>query len=435
LIIVNTYPFERPIGFSPGEISASVNRIVVAQHAEEAAFLWTQRNRAVHEPHFSLDDLAGLDERVEAHLDGLRIAGDVGWRYCSANLATVGPGEIFALGALAFGSGDLDRMREALHAACESPATISSLVAALGWLEYESVARWIDLLVKSKSAAHRVVGIGAAATHRQDPGSLLTAAVTDPDPAACARALRAVGELKRHDLVGQIRTQLQSNNAGCRFWAAWALTLGGDRQGLSELTNWFVRTDSFCLRALRLGLRAMKLEDGRKWISAMAGRPELLRSAVMGAGIVGDPMSIPWLIRRMESVALARLAGEAFTMITGVDLAYHDLNQDGPPPDADLEAAVDGIIELDYESNLPWPSPTRVERWWQENRPSFVSATRYLAGKVITEQSARSVLVHGTQRQREAAALELALLNPSEVLFEVRARGSRQQAMLAPWNS
>ena len=52
---------------------------IITQHAEEAAFLWLQRDAAVREPHYSLADLAELDNRVEAHIDGLRIAGDAGW--------------------------------------------------------------------------------------------------------------------------------------------------------------------------------------------------------------------------------------------------------------------------------------------------------------------------------------------------------------------
>jgi len=51
---------------------------VVLQHAEEAAFLWLLRHAAVAAPHYSLADLGKLDGRVEAHLDGLRIAGPDG---------------------------------------------------------------------------------------------------------------------------------------------------------------------------------------------------------------------------------------------------------------------------------------------------------------------------------------------------------------------
>jgi len=47
---------------------------IVSQHAEEAAFLWLLRSNATGAAHYSLKDLAKLDGRVEAHLDGLRVA-------------------------------------------------------------------------------------------------------------------------------------------------------------------------------------------------------------------------------------------------------------------------------------------------------------------------------------------------------------------------
>ena len=53
---------------------------IISQHAEEAAFLWLLRRTAVVAPHFNLSDLAKLDNRIEAQLDGVRIAGDVGDR-------------------------------------------------------------------------------------------------------------------------------------------------------------------------------------------------------------------------------------------------------------------------------------------------------------------------------------------------------------------
>lgn len=51
---------------------------IVDQHAEEAAFLALLRDYAVRAPHYDLEELAELDQRIEAHLDGLAIAGQAG---------------------------------------------------------------------------------------------------------------------------------------------------------------------------------------------------------------------------------------------------------------------------------------------------------------------------------------------------------------------
>src|SRR5262245_13864640 len=97
---------EYPIGFRPREISAIVSMEVVSQHAEDAAFLWFSRDRAVRAPHYYLKDLARLDERVEANIDGLRVAGSVGWDLAAEAMKREGLGELFAAAVLAFESRD-----------------------------------------------------------------------------------------------------------------------------------------------------------------------------------------------------------------------------------------------------------------------------------------------------------------------------------------
>src|SRR5579862_5364261 len=97
---------ERPIGFRPWEISAMVNTEVVTEHAEDAAFLWFSRDRAVRAPHYYLKDLVRLDERVEANVDGLRVAGATGWKVAAEAMKQEGPGELFAAAVLAFESRD-----------------------------------------------------------------------------------------------------------------------------------------------------------------------------------------------------------------------------------------------------------------------------------------------------------------------------------------
>jgi uncharacterized protein (TIGR02270 family) len=422
----------RPIGFTPLEISALVQSDIVSQHAEEAAFLWTLRRRAVGEPHYALKDLAALDERVEAHLEGLRVAGPIGWEFCKRNLAHEEPGEIFALSVLAFGAGNRDYMREALYAGCASPKLRPGLISALGWLDHMTVAEWLQRLLEAKPAPYRSIGIAGCAVHREDPGAALDSAVNDVDSVLRARALRCVGEIKRHDLLDSTRGHLHDADEACRFWAAWATTLLGAGDGVPVLMQFVEQADGYSERALQLVLRTVGIEDGRKWLSSLAKEDRFVRTVVMGAGILGDPAFVPWLIRRMESPVLARLAGEAFTTITGVDLAYLDLSQDAPPEPEDDDAAVT-VTPLDYESNLPWPSPPLVREWWLRNQHMYSEGSRYLSGKPVAAQSLVEVLAGGKQRLRAAAALELALLNRSYVVFEVRARGSVQQARLEKW--
>jgi hypothetical protein len=63
-------------------MSVPVLEDIVRQHAEQAAFLWTVYDRALLYPEENpeLDDLriGRLLERLEAHLDGLRVAGTEG---------------------------------------------------------------------------------------------------------------------------------------------------------------------------------------------------------------------------------------------------------------------------------------------------------------------------------------------------------------------
>lgn len=75
---------------------------IVRQHAEQAAFLWTVYDLALLEPDenpdMDEDRLARVVEQLEAHLDGLRIAGKDGLRIAEERLAEYRePGELFVV--------------------------------------------------------------------------------------------------------------------------------------------------------------------------------------------------------------------------------------------------------------------------------------------------------------------------------------------------
>lgn len=128
----------------------------------------------------------------------------------------------------------------------------------------------------------------------------------------------------------------------------------------------------------------------------------------------------------------ARAAGEAFCMITGVDLAYEDLDAEWPEgfQAGPTEDPQDEDVELDIDEDLLWPQAELIDQWWQRNGGRYQQGMRYLCGQLITDVNCRRVLGDGYQRQRISAALELALLKPDEPLFEWRAPGFRQQEWL-----
>lgn len=77
---------------------------IVRQHVEQAAFLWTQYDVAMQETlpqedearEAALEQIDRLRERLEAHLDGVRIAGNDGRKMAEDQLATYREaGELF----------------------------------------------------------------------------------------------------------------------------------------------------------------------------------------------------------------------------------------------------------------------------------------------------------------------------------------------------
>ena len=411
--------------------SAAIENIA-ACHAEEAAFLWLLRDKAVYAPHYSLGDLAKLDGRVEAHLDGLHVAGDTGWALCMEALKTGEAGEVFAAAVLAFESGDEARIRAVLGAAEQNPESCPGLVSALGWLPYEEADSHISKLIADESPLFRCVGLSACVAHRRDPGRPLTDALTDENPLLKARALEAVGQLGRIDLLPFLRLNLSAEDDLCRFNAAWSAALLGDA-GSAVILKTFVNPDwPWREEAMRVALRRTPVASALDWQRELAGQWDFGRLSIIGTGVVGDPVLIPWLIDQMKTPEFARLAGESLSMITGVDIAYEDLEGEWPEgfeagPTDDPE---DENVDMDPDEDLPWPNPELIACWWQKNKANFKTGNRYLLGLPITAENLHQVLRTGRQRQRHAAALELAMMTPGQPLFEVRAPGFRQKKML-----
>jgi uncharacterized protein (TIGR02270 family) len=405
---------------------------IIGQHAEEAAFLCTFREGLLMAPHYLLQDLANLDNRIEAHLDGLRVAGGEGWKICEEQLAN-GPGEVFTAGVQAFESADMALVTKVMTAVEQEPKLADAFVSAFGWSEFQRVERHIHALLRSNNPVHQFVGIGAATIHRQNPGVALARAVMSDEPVLKARALKAVGELGRTDLVPEVRRALNSEHPAVRFVAAWtAGLLAGDAAAVSVLQSFAETPGPYQEKALQLLVGRLDPGVAKTWQKQLSRNPGSVRLSLTAAGVIADPEFIPWLIGQMKVAASARLAGEAFVAITGVDMARDGLEgkrpegfETGPTEDPN-----DENVEMDPDEHLPWPNPELVQKWWDKNRGQFQNGTRYVCGKPMTIDWLKVVLRDGYQRQRAAAALELAIRQPGTALFNVKAPGFRQIQLL-----
>jgi uncharacterized protein (TIGR02270 family) len=407
--------------------------VVVEQHAEEAAFLWLLRDAAVRAPHYLLWELAKVDDRVEAQLDGLRIAGDAGWDLCKKAAADGGPGEVFAGAILALESGKADRIDFVVEHGCSKPAKARGLISAFGWLPYERVKEHIVSLATSFRFPLRRVGLAAAAAHRQHPPFSLSSAFRANDPLFKVRALKAVGEFGATDVLTSLKHYLDADDPRCSFWAAWSgVLVYGDPTAQVALQGITEGGGPFAERAAQLACRRLDLPLANRWRQRLAELGNK-RCSIRVAGAVGDPEAVPFLIEQMRVPPLARIAGEAFALLTGVDIAYNDL--EGKKPEGfeagPTENAADDNVELDPDDNLAWPDADLVAKWWQAHQTGFGKGKRYLLGKLLGPEALADALRNGRQRQRAAAALELALKKRGQPLFEVRAPGFRQQEALA----
>lgn len=435
---MNATEIQRPIGFSPSEISSLINEEVVTQHAEDAAFLWVLRNNAAQAPNYKLKDLAGLDERVEANLDGLRVAAETGWRLSKQLLDQDEPGAIFSSAVLALEGKDSAKINLVYEKVESTPKFSDELIAAFGWVDAKNLqGKALGLLV-SPSPFWRRVGISACLTHRVNPKDYLITALDDNDPLLRARALRAVGELGLKEYSPKLQEALRSNDELCCYWAAWSSILIGQFVNALQTLKGIAESDSsFNNKALITALRAMDTKTTYTWLKEFAKKPDRVRYVIEGTTAVGDPVYIPWLIKQMEAPELAKVAGESFSSITGVDIAYEDL--DGEQPElADAgpnDDPNDENVQMDKDENLPNPDPNLINQWWESHKQQYTFGKRYLMGKEINAKTLIDVLQNGNQRQRLAAAIEFAIIKPGKPLFETRAPAKRQQIQLESWTS
>jgi uncharacterized protein (TIGR02270 family) len=430
---------------------------IMSRHVEEAASLIERRRVVLDAPQIRLKDIQrALDDRIAAHLDALAVAGEDAWQFCEAAFASPSAGAVFTAAVRTLEEKRPDRLDKLFALLGAIPDTRAGLISAVGWVDRDRLQGLVTALLDSPDPLKRAIGIAACSMHRVDPGLASGRWLTDEDPFTRAGALRLAGEIGCEPAAPECVVALNDGEPECRFWAAWSCVLLDNRgTALEVLTDAGFTDGPHRHAAFLLTLQAMPPSQAHLRLQQLARDPRDKRWLVEGSGVSGDPLYLPWLLKQMRQPGLARLAAEAFSLITGVDLVAARLDSkepaagsmatgelgvvavtdiDKPTEHAEVipnDDPDDPNVAMDADDGLPSPDADKVEAWWAANESRFQKGTRYFMGQPVTREHCIDVLKNGYQRQRILAAHYLCLLAPGTPLFNTSAPAWRQQRLLA----
>ncbi|SAL29142.1 hypothetical protein AWB67_01236 [Caballeronia terrestris] len=407
---------------------------VVGQHLEETAHLLVQRWQMLCTGGVTLRAIVRLDERMAAHVDGLRVAGRAGWDLAmtAAKDPVFSSADTFAAAVLALESADSASFL-ALLSGARHRADERGCLAALGWVSGVHLRGIVAPMLCSTDPRARRAALLACIAHQVSPPNALVDLCEDSNSEVRAVALRAVGTLKARSMLANCHVHLLDVDPSCAGWAAWAAVVLGDRdRALRALARLGMNALPATEPARRLALMVSEPTDCRTMLRALAEQTRDLRRVLAASGLAGLVDYVPWLIRHMEAPETARVAGGAFSLITGADLAAQGL--DRPAPE-DYEYRPAGLLEndavpADPDAGKAWPDVDRIDSWWAANKHRFVGTKRLFWGEPPNIACCERALVDGCQEARSVAALYLSLLVADRPLFQTSAPGWRQLRML-----
>jgi uncharacterized protein (TIGR02270 family) len=399
---------------------------IVERHADEAAFLWDRRERASRSPLFALNALAELDKRLDANLDGLVIAQNIGLDVSLRAVERGSHAELFTAFYVAAELGDVMALARLLKVAETQQDGHRAVTSALGWLSQARADRILTELLADECPPwlHRL-GIAGHAARRTDPGAGLERALSSPDAALRAQALRAVGQLGRRDLLPTLRAEARLAEEE-EPWAAWSAALLGDRSALPILWKVAEGGGPTALAACDIAVRWVSPAEASARLEGLARSPGSQLVALAGAAARGDPACIPWVLDVIEAAPdLSRRAAWVYATITGAALEP-PLAVRVPTVDPSDERVASSVADP-YE-DLPTPESGALRLNWEQVRAGFTPGDRYLGGRQIEPAWLTECLATGVQPWRESAAAELVRTSERAGLFPVHAPGRAQIA-------
>lgn len=375
-------------------------RAVLQQHLEDAAFCWLRRQDALWSPLYARDELGRIDQILDAHLEGLRVAGVEAIAPALENLDRwQTDDEAFVSTYVLAHSPAATALAQLEGALIEEPDLATGAGAALLWAGSDAALPLLQRWWHSSEAALRRAALPAAMRHpRVKRSTVVLDSEESIDASLRARAHRAVGEWRLDEFGTQVRRGLDDVSARCRLEAAVALSLLGDPAAADGIVDALPalegRTRRRAVLAWAAGATAPAFAAA---FNRLVAQPEWHRDLIWALAFRGDGAGLPHLAWWLQFPQHARLAAYAIVHVTGLDLEDQGLwLDDGSDDDAqggeNDDDSADHVHdhdddELDEDDGLLEPDAAALAAWVERQSDRFVAGQCYLAGELIENAS------------------------------------------------
>jgi uncharacterized protein (TIGR02270 family) len=356
---------------------------ILEEHLEELDFLWGQRQTALRSPKHTLRELRDLEERIEAHVQGLLVSPDHTVGLLEPGLSAEEPGPAFVA---AYGLGRLNRpdMPERLMAAflkAQGPA-LSGIRQAICQLPIAPFLTRVRQVLTAPPGTVSVLNEASVAEvlafhNKLDIKSQqMDSFLRHENPVVRRVGWRAAGFLPVPRSLESYQAGLQDPGRAVRHEALLAAAWGRQSWLLGHLRRVAAKPTRDQAGALLVyAILAKPAEVG--YLVPLGKATELGPERYRILGACGHPAVVEVLLAGIESKDLraAAAAGAAFTKMTGADI---DSGQRAAVPPADGHEPDE--FEREFLDEVSVPSPDRARAHWEKVKNSFGNGTRWCRG-------------------------------------------------------
>ncbi|HCR9749812.1 TPA: hypothetical protein OPR08_002016 [Citrobacter koseri] len=348
---------------------------LIQQHARDAVFYWQQINTGCFSPLITTEKHHHFHRQLNAHLDGLRAAGNDGWDAALKNYARwKTQGEAFICWLLALEKNNqphIDALKKIAVGNVEQ--SVRGMTEAVAWLSNNQarliLTHWRQEAILDEQMLEawlRATGI-AGIVPEEDLSPLLRHA----NPRIRAACCESVGKLRLHTYQKSIIDMLSESILHIREEAILALAwLSPEIDIVDELHALLVY---HLQHAPSRGLAALIIKRKLEYIACITGLclhqrdprlevilaalPERLRLITLAYH--GDPIQLPILYKAMENEDTVRLAFWATCFISGLDMTIPE-HYDSTSRLTKIDEQQLSFRSDDKDIGLIWPDVPKV---------------------------------------------------------------------------